>query len=137
MKRLALLALLAGCAQMPSATALDQVQRMCASGAAHAEVTLSGNVTRVLGTRMSAGGAHEGFVFSTASCSPYRRPCAAANLRVEDNVDLTGPVPLHAGETVTVRGQYECDDGVIHWTHRDPRGRHTGGFIEAHGVRYQ
>ena len=131
------LAFLAACAGAPSYTSLDQVQRACRSGAPYTEVTLSGYVTRVLGTRTTEGGTHEGFEFATASCAPQNRPCASAAIRVEDNTDITGPVPLQRGDAVTLRGQYECNDGVIHWTHRDPRGRHEGGYIEVNGARYQ
>ncbi len=113
------------------------MQRVCDSGAHHTEVTLSGFVVRVLGTRASVSGAHEGFLFATATCSPHRRPCDTATIKVEDNVDITGPIPLRRGDGVTLRGQYECNDGVIHWTHHDPRGRHISGFIEVHGTRYQ
>ena len=58
-------------------------------------------------------------------------------IRIEDNVSVTGPIPLSKGELVTLQGQYECNDGVIHWTHHDPRGRHVGGFIEAGGKIYR
>jgi hypothetical protein len=27
--------------------------------------------------------------------------------------------------------------GVIHWTHNDPQGRHTAGWLEHNGRRYQ
>jgi hypothetical protein len=59
-------------------------------------------------------------------------------VRVEDNVDLTGPIPLAPGDAVTVRGEYEYDrrGGVIHWTHRDPRGRHPPGYVDVNGERY-
>jgi hypothetical protein len=47
-------------------------------------------------------------------------------------------VPLHAGETAIVKGQYETDatGGVIHWTHHDPEGRHVGGYIVVGGKTY-
>jgi hypothetical protein len=48
-------------------------------------------------------------------------------------------VPLRAGETVTVKGQFEDDPtgGVIHWTHHDPSGRHVGGYVLAGGKYYE
>jgi hypothetical protein len=84
-------------------------------------------VVRVLGIRNSYSGAHEGFLIA----AQQRR------IKVEDNVDITGPIPLRRGDAVSLLGQYECDDGVIHWTHRDPRGRHIAGYIEVNGQRYQ
>ena len=118
---------LAGCATVSAPSSLDRVQRDCAAGASHEEVVLTGTVVRVLGTRAGYSGAHEGFILATQHTT----------LTVEDNVDLTGPIPLQRGEGVTLQGQYECNDGVIHWTHHDPRGRHIGGYIEVHGTRYQ
>jgi hypothetical protein len=52
-------------------------------------------------------------------------------VRVEDNVDLTGQIPIRAGDDVEVRGEYIYDPrgGLIHYTHRDPRGRHAGGYV--------
>ena len=138
MKRaLALVLLLSGCAGSSSYVALDRMRSACDRGAAHGEVTLSGSVVHVLGARRSRSGEHEGFVFRTPSCSPERRPCPPADLTVEVNEDITGPVTVSEGDAITVRGQYECNDGVIHWAHRDPRGRHIDGFVDVNGVRYQ
>ena len=61
----------------------------------------------------------------------------ALTIRIEDNVSITGPIPLAKGEPVTLQGVYECNDGVIHWTHHDPRGRHMGGYIQAGGKIYR
>ncbi len=102
-----------------------------AAGRSHVEVVADGTVTRVLGTQQGRISPHEGFLFRLASgCSVV--------VRVEANADFTGPIPLHNGEHVLVKGEYEYYPlgGVIHWTHRDPRGRHEGGYIEAAGVLY-
>lgn len=81
----------------------------------------------MLGMRESRSGLHEGFIVR----SDDRR------ITVEDNADITGPIPLHSGDPVSLLGQYECDDGVMHWTHRDPSGRHPAGYVEVNGRRYQ
>jgi hypothetical protein len=59
-------------------------------------------------------------------------------VRVEANVDFTGAFALRRGQTVEVRGEYEyyASGGVIHWTHRDPRGRHPDGYIQVDGHQY-
>ncbi|MGB6062223.1 MAG: DUF3465 domain-containing protein [Candidatus Aquilonibacter sp.] len=103
-----------------------------ASGSSDAEVVAQGTVLTVLGTRNGPSGDHEGFLLKlTQQCDLM--------LRVETNVDITGPVPLRPGETVTVKGQFEDDasGGVIHWTHHDPSGRHAGGYVLAGGKYYE
>ena len=103
-----------------------------ASGASDAEVVAQGVVIGVLGTSNGPSGEHEGFLLKLS------QQCDLL-LRVETNVGITGPVPLRAGETVTVKGQFEDDPsgGVIHWTHHDPSGRHIAGYVYAGGKYYE
>jgi len=80
---------------------------------------------------------HEGFVI--AACPPNLAACdpSSPTFKVEDNVDITGPIPLHRGDAVSLLGQFECDDNVIHWTHRDPAGRHASGYLKVNGRMYE
>jgi hypothetical protein len=127
---LAALAALSGCAA-GAAVSADQAWTACAndrSPSHHLQVYIpKATVTRVLGTRFSRSGDHEGFLIAVNG----------RVFKVEDNTDITGPIPLHQGDVVSLLGQFECDDNVIHWTHRDPRGRHPSGYIEVNGQRYQ
>lgn len=109
-----------------------QICSLYASGSGGVEVIGHGTVLAVLGSRDGPSGEHEGFLLK------LDQECDLM-LRVETNIDITGPVPLQTGETVTVKGQFEDDasGGVIHWTHHDPRGRHVGGYVEAGGKLYQ
>lgn len=102
-----------------------------ASRSSGVEVIADGTVAQLLGTAIGSSGAHEGFILHLESG-------CAATLRVETNVAFTGPVPLHIGERVVVKGEYDHDpDGeVIHFTHRELDGRHPGGYVEAGGVYY-
>ncbi len=104
------------------------------TGRSHLEVTAAGSVARLLGMRRGPSGVHEGFLL-------HLRGAAGRGLtvRVEDNVDLTGPIPLAAGDDVEVRGEYIYDalGGIIHETHLDPRGRRPAGFVKVGGKLYQ
>ena len=118
-------ALLAACASGP--VSIKQAMANCARGSSAVEVVASGNVARLLGSYRSRTGAHEGFLLATDGLT----------VRIENNTTITGPIPLSTGEAVSLQGQYECNDGVIHWTHHDPRMRHIGGFIQAGGKTYR
>jgi len=127
---------LAGCAS--TATSGDDpngaVYSAWAQHRSRVEVTASGSVARVLGSRRGPSGVHEGFLL-------HLRGAAGRGLtvRVEDNEDLTGPIPLQTGSDVEVRGEYIYDPrgGIIHYTHRDPRFRHPAGYVRVDGKVYQ
>jgi hypothetical protein len=132
--RCAALALLAVALGACAATQSPDNNAVCGAYSAtrsHVEVVADGTITRLLGLQAGRVSPHEGFLFRLAS---------GCNLlvRVEANTDLTGPIPLTVGEHVLVKGEYEYYPlgGVIHWTHRDPRGRHEGGYIAAGGNVY-
>jgi hypothetical protein len=95
------------------------------------EVVAQGRVTRVLGVQAGRSSPHEGFLLRLDS------GCALV-VRVEVNTDFTGTIPLSVGQRVLVKGDYEyySRGGVIHWTHRDPRGRHENGYVGVNGTTY-
>ncbi|MGB6602014.1 MAG: DUF3465 domain-containing protein [Candidatus Cybelea sp.] len=117
-----------GSAQSPDDRAVCTVY---SSGRSRVEVVADGTVTQVLGVQQGRISPHEGFLFRLGS------GCDLV-VRVEANTDFTGPIPLALGQHVVVKGEYEYypRGGVIHWTHRDPRGRHEGGYIDSDGKTY-
>ena len=58
---------------------------------------------------------------------------------IAHNIDLAPRIPLQEGREVLVYGQYEWNDkgGVVHWTHKDPRGLHEEGWINYQGHVYE
>jgi hypothetical protein len=99
----------------------------------YVEVTAQGSAARLLGIRMGPSGAHEGFILHLRGAYGH-----GLTVKVEDNIDITGPVPLQAGDDVEVRGEYiyNARGGIIHYTHHDPRGKHPPGYIRVHGRTY-
>lgn len=90
------------------------------------EVTARGSVARLLGIARGPSGLHEGFLLHLSGAAGH-----GLTVRVEDNVDITGEIPLSAGDQAEVRGEYIYDSrgGLIHYTHHDPRGRHPTGYV--------
>lgn len=94
------------------------------------QVSGSGTVTRILSDD-NDGSRHQRFILRLGS---------GRTVLIAHNIDLAPRVPsLREGDTVSFYGVYETNDrgGVIHWTHGDPQGRHTPGWLEHNGQRYQ
>jgi hypothetical protein len=58
---------------------------------------------------------------------------------VSHNIDLARRVPLDRHDLISLRGRYEWNErgGVIHWTHHDPQGHISGGWIRQDNVVYK
>src|SRR5262249_28749212 len=90
----------------------------------------TGKVVRILADD-NEGIEHQKFILELAS---------GQELLVGHNTDLAGRVEdLRRGDTVEFRGEYEWNPqgGVLHWTHRDPAGRHVDGWLKHGGRVYQ
>lgn len=94
------------------------------------QVEGSGRVTRVLPDD-TQGSPHQRFIVQLPS---------GQTVLVAHNIELASRVAsLKAGDSVEFNGEYEWNErgGVIHWTHRDPRGSHVDGWIKHNGHTYQ
>lgn len=59
---------------------------------------------------------------------------------VAHNIDLAPRIEgLKKGDRVEYYGEYEWNSrgGVIHWTHKDPKGYHASGWLKHNGRTYQ
>jgi len=90
---------------------------------------LTGTVQRLLSDD-DQGSRHQRFIVSLAE---------GRTLLIAHNIDLAQRVPLRQGDSVRLRGRYEPNErgGVVHWTHHDPQGDHSGGWIEYEGTLYR
>jgi hypothetical protein len=108
---------------------LGKIERLFSEARSDVIVQASGEVRRLL-IDDNQGARHQRFVLELPS---------GHTVLVAHNIDLAQRVPLGRGDRVQVKGEYEWneDGGVIHWTHRDPRGAHEGGWIRHFGDIYQ
>ncbi|MGB5717249.1 MAG: DUF3465 domain-containing protein, partial [Gammaproteobacteria bacterium] len=88
-----------------------------------------GRVIRVLKDD-NEGSRHQRFILELAD---------GHSVLIAHNIDLAERIPVRQGLSVILRGRYEWNDrgGVIHWTHHDPEGRESGGWIMVDGTRYE
>ena len=77
------------------------------------------------------GGRHQRFILRLSS---------GQTLLVAHNIDIAPRISsLEQGDPVQFSGVYEWNPkgGVVHWTHRDPRGEHQAGWLKHNGETYQ
>jgi len=94
------------------------------------QVTGEGVVTRILADDHD-GSRHQRFILELDS---------GQTLLIAHNVDLAPRIgALREGDAVSFHGVYEWNDrgGVIHWTHHDPQGQHTPGWLRHNGRTYE
>jgi len=94
------------------------------------QVSGDGEVSALLSDD-NQGSRHQRFILRLAS---------GQTVLVAHNIDLAPRIEtLRKGDTVAFHGVYEWNDkgGVVHWTHHDPAGRHTPGWLRHAGETYQ
>ena len=89
-----------------------------------------GSVERLLPDDLD-GSRHQRFILRLAPGS---------TLLVSHNIDLAPRIEsLRVGDEVNFRGQYEWNErgGVVHWTHHDPAGERSGGWLHHASKTYE
>jgi Protein of unknown function (DUF3465) len=94
------------------------------------QVSGQGRVIRLLSDD-NDGSRHQRFILQLDS---------GQTLLVVHNIDIASRVAsIGKGDLIQFNGEYEWNDegGVIHWTHNDPDGLHTAGWLKHQGQIYQ
>lgn len=119
-----------GYASGPTSDAEGILARAFDNQQSNIQVRAHGIVQKVLPDDRS-GSRHQRFLLRVGS---------SQTLLIAHNIDLAPRIEsLREGDTVAFFGEYEWNNkgGVIHWTHRDPQGRHPDGWLEHRGRRYE
>lgn len=94
------------------------------------QISATGTVTRILPDDLK-GSRHQKFLVRMSS---------GLTILIAHNIDLAPRIgSLEKGDSISFNGEYEWNSkgGVVHWTHHDPRGRHTDGWLMHKGHKYQ
>lgn len=108
----------------------DSIARAFASRASDIQVEGEGTVIRVLADDLN-GSRHQRFIVELAS---------GQTLLISHNIDIAPRIDaLAVGDSVRFYGEYvwNAKGGLIHWTHRDPRGKHVAGWVVHNGQTYK
>ncbi|MEP6849505.1 MAG: DUF3465 domain-containing protein [Acidobacteriota bacterium] len=89
-----------------------------------------GVVTKLLADDRS-GLAHQRFIIRLRS---------GQTVLIEHNIDIAQRLDdLRPGDTIGFAGEYVWNEqgGLVHWTHHDPAGKHSDGWLKHNGRTYQ
>ena len=119
-----------GVASIPRDDADAVIENAFAKRIGNLQVAGQGTVVKMLPDD-NDGSRHQRFIVRLGS---------GRTLLMSHNIDLAQRIDsLRVGDAVDFYGEYEWNakGGVIHWTHRDPQGRHPAGWIRHGGQTYQ
>ena len=108
----------------------DEVTQTSSHFSSGSQASGRGKVIRILPDD-NKGSRHQKFIIRLSS---------GRTLLIAHNIDIAPRISsLRVGDSISFNGVYESNSkgGVIHWTHHDPRGRHTNGWLEKGGRKYQ
>lgn len=117
-------------AQAVAVGQVDELRAAFTEQKSGTQVTGEGIVIKLLADDIE-GSRHQRFILTLSS---------GQTLLVAHNIDLAPRLAsLKSGDSVAFNGVYEWNakGGVVHWTHRDPSGRHQAGWLKHAGQTYQ
>jgi hypothetical protein len=108
----------------------DLIARAYAQRLSNVQVESSGVIEKVLKDDNN-GSRHQRIIVRLVS---------GQTILIAHNIDLAPRVAdVREGTPISFYGEYEWNNkgGLVHWTHRDPSGRHPTGWIKYAGRVYQ
>ncbi len=130
MKKILFTILTSLCLISTFAYANPQIDKAYQNKQSNVQVQGSGKVLKVLSDDNN-GSRHQRFILKLPS---------NLTVLVAHNIDLANKIKdLKAGDNVEFYGEYEWNNkgGVLHWTHKDPRGKHKDGWLKHNGIVYK
>ena len=111
-------------------TSDELIQQAYQNRQSDVQVKGKGTVIKTLSDDLK-GSRHQRFILRLNNGQP---------LLVAHNIDLAPRLNgLSKNQTIEFYGEYEWNNkgGILHWTHRDPAGRHKHGWLKYNGRTYQ
>lgn len=112
-----------------SAAGNAAIEEAFAQGHSDVQVSGRGTVIKLLADD-NEGSRHQKFLVRLPS---------GLTLLIAHNIDLAPRInKLKVSDAIEFYGEYEWNEqgGVIHWTHKDPAGRHRAGWLQHKGQKY-
>jgi len=94
------------------------------------QVNASGKVSHILPDD-NKGSRHQKFILQITP---------SLTILIAHNIDLSKRITaIKKGDSVEFFGEYEYNDrgGLVHWTHKDPKGYHVDGWLKHKGLVYE
>lgn len=127
-----------------SSSQTDTVQQSSAKGVSSNPELLKAYNDRVAKIQVKGKGTIIKLLKDDLDGSHHQRVLIKVNpnqtLLIAHNIDLAPRIDdLRVGDVLEFYGEYVWNNkgGVLHWTHRDPRGKHKGGWLKYQGKLYQ
>lgn len=111
-------------------TPISTIEAAYANNQSNIQVLVKGTVTKLLADDVT-GDKHQRMIVKLSN---------KQTLLIAHNIDIGTRVPASClNRIIYAHGEYEwnSEGGVVHWTHSDPDGVHTNGWIQFAGTRYQ
>lgn len=106
------------------------IEELFKNNNSNVQVHGEGVVTRLLPDDIK-GSRHQKFILRLKS---------GHTILISHNIDIAPKIEsIAVSDKIEFYGEYEWNakGGVVHWTHKDPRGMHVDGWLIHHGKKYE